>query len=388
MIKEKELPDGWEISNLSDICEIIMGQSPPGNSYNTNSSGIPFFQGKAEFGEKYPTVKKWTTKPSKIAKPEAILMSVRAPVGDINFCDIECCIGRGLAAIKPESKIDLHYIYFYLKKIKKKIESLGTGSTFKAITGRQLNAITIIVPPLSTQKKIVGILEKAEKLREWRKEADKLTDDFLKSTFLEMFGDPILNNKNFEIKKLNNICDVRDGTHDSPKYVSEGYPLITSKNLTKGHVDFSDVNLISKEDYDAVNKRSFVDDGDIIMPMIGTIGNPIVVKKERAFAIKNVALIKFTKTDISNIYIKYLLDSNYFNYIIAKNNRGGTQKFIALGDIRNFSIPIPPIELQNKFAEVVKQVEQLRESQKQSKQHTDNLFNALMQKAFRGELAC
>ena len=243
-------------------------------------------------------------------------------------------------------------------------------------------------PDMKKQEKIIKFIEKAEKAKEWRKKADDLTKDFLKSVFLEMFGDPVKNPKKYGIKKLNDICDVRDGTHDSPKYVNEGYPLITSKNLANGFIDFSEVNLISKKDFDLVNKRSFVDDGDIIMPMIGTIGHPIIVKKEKEFAIKNVALIKFTKTDVSNVFIKFLLDSHYFDYINLKNNRGGTQKFISLGDIRKFPIPLPPISLQNKFASIVKEVEAMKEQQKHSKNQIDNLFNALMQKAFKGEIKC
>ncbi len=102
------------------------------------------------------------------------------------------------------------------------------------------------------------------------------------------------------LEKLEDICDVRDGTHDSPKYVNEGYPLITSKNVTNGTIDFNNVNNISSEDYEKINRRSFVDDGDILMPMIGTIGKPIIVVKNRDFAIKNVALIKFNKSNVLN----------------------------------------------------------------------------------------
>jgi len=119
--------------------------------------------------------------------------------------------------------------------------------------------------------------------------------------------------------RLGDVCDVRDGTHASPKYVAQGYPLITSKNVTKGYLDFSDVNLISLEDFEEINKRSKVDIGDIIMPMIGTIGQPIVVKTiERPFAIKNVALIKINNNQIHNAFIKNMLESTLFSEYIDK----------------------------------------------------------------------
>jgi len=119
--------------------------------------------------------------------------------------------------------------------------------------------------------------------------------------------------------------------------------------------------------------------------MIGTIGHPVIIPNNiQEFAIKNVALIKFKNSTVLNIYIKFILDSPYFDQVTLKNNRGGTQKFIALGDIRNIPIPLPPLPLQQKFAKIVEQVEKMKENVKKTKQNSDELFNSLMQKAFRG----
>ena len=186
---------------------------------------------------------------------------------------------------------------------------------------------------------------------------------------------------------LGNICDVRDGTHESPKYQNEGYPLITSKNIVNGYIDFSHVNLITKKDFDSINKRSKVNIGDILMPMIGTIGNPIIVREKEQFAIKNVALIKFTNKDISNKYIKFLLDSPYFTHVAKKVNRGGTQKFIALGDIREIKIPLPfrnghpDLETQQKIVAILEKAESLKEKRKQAikllDEYTKSVFNEM-----------
>lgn len=176
-----------------------------------------------------------------------------------------------------------------------------------------------------------------------------------------MFGDPVKNTHKWKIENLGVVCDVRDGTHDSPKYINDGYPLITSKNLVDGYIDFTNVNTISKEDLDSVNKRSKVDLGDILMPMIGTIGNPIIVKEDKIFAIKNVALIKFKQqSKVINVYIKALLESDYFENAVSGSKRGGTQKFISLGNIRTLPIAVPPIELQNEFTAFVQQVDKLK----------------------------
>jgi len=159
----------------------------------------------------------------------------------------------------------------------------------------------------------------------------------------------------FELFKLGEVCDVRDGTHDSPKYVLDGFPLVTSKNIIDGKIDFTNVNLISKDDLDKVNKRSFVDDGDLIMPMIGTIGNPIIVKKDREFGIKNVALIKPKENSIiNNVYLKYILGSETINEHFLNEAKGVAQKYLSLGFLRDLEIPLPPLETQ---VEIVKEIE-------------------------------
>lgn len=163
------------------------------------------------------------------------------------------------------------------------------------------------------------------------------------------------NTKGWSFVPLSSVCDVRDGTHDSPKSCKTGYPLLTSKNFTNGFVDFQNAYLISEADFLAINKRSRVDAGDIVMPMIGTIGNPVIVDTDVPFAIKNVALIKFSPSSPSNIFIQKVLDSDYFKKIIGQRNRGNTQKFIALSDIRNLRIPVVPEILQNQFAAFVQQ---------------------------------
>ena len=177
--------------------------------------------------------------------------------------------------------------------------------------------------------------------------------------------------------RLGDICDVRDGTHDSPKYHDSGYPLVTSKNLSKGFVDFTDCNLISKEDYDKINIRSKVDVGDILMPMIGTVGNPVIVQIEPEFAIKNVALIKFYKDSrVLNKYIKVLLESNYFDRTVLSKIRGGTQKFISLNDIRRLEIILPPISEQLEIVDRIEKVNVLIDTRKEQLEKLNELVKA------------
>lgn len=149
-------PKEWTSKKLGDICDIVMGQSPPSSTYNSRKIGLPFFQGKAEFTELHPMVKKWCTEPNKIAEPNDILLSVRAPVGTTNIANQRCCIGRGLAAIRFPCHL---FLFYYLRHIKNELEEQGTGTTFKAISGEILKNTRLILPPLFEQQKIVEIIE-------------------------------------------------------------------------------------------------------------------------------------------------------------------------------------------------------------------------------------
>lgn len=161
----------------------------------------------------------------------------------------------------------------------------------------------------------------------------------------------------WEEKKLGEVNDVRDGTHDSPKYVQDGYPLVTSKNLTSEGLDFSDISFISEVDYISINKRSKVEIGDIIFGMIGTIGNPVLLKID-GFAIKNVALLK-KDGFIDNSFLIQLLQSSSFIKYISLENAGGTQKFLGLSQIRNFQLFSPSLPEQTAIGSFFQDIDQL-----------------------------
>jgi type I restriction enzyme S subunit len=156
-----KIPKTWEVTKLGnkELAEIIMGQSPPSSTYNKEGNGLPFLQGKMEFGEIYPSPILYCSQPIKIAEQNDILISVRAPVGDVNVAPYRLCIGRGLASIRFNSKkADSWFYFYYLRKIKNFLENIGKGSTFKAITKEDLEDLKIPYPPLFEQKKIAQIL--------------------------------------------------------------------------------------------------------------------------------------------------------------------------------------------------------------------------------------
>jgi type I restriction enzyme S subunit len=372
---------------LSEVATVAMGTAPPGSTYNENGEGLPLIAGAGDFGTRSPITKKWTSEPSRIAEPGDLIICVRATIGDLNWADRRYCLGRGVAGIRIDKRLtDAAYLARVLDAKRHDLAKLGTGSTFPAIRRADLEGFQIPLPTLPEQKRIAAILDAADALRAKRRESIEQLDSLVQATFMEMFGDPVANPKGWNVRKLGDICDVRDGTHDSPKYVDAGFPLLTSKNFASGQVDYTGAKLISEDDYWQINKRSAVGIGDLVMPMIGTIGNPVLITSKPDFAIKNVALIKFTADSPDQHYLRALLCSSYFDHVTAKANRGGTQKFVALKDLRGLPIPIPTRESQNRFASIVESIEQQKTRLKAHLAELDTLFASLQSRAFNGEL--
>lgn len=144
---------------LKDCCTIIAGQSPESKYYNTSGEGLPFFQGKADFGELYPTIRVYCSQPTKIAEKDDILLSVRAPVGPTNLAPCQVCIGRGLTAIRPSDALNLKYVLSFFRYFEAQLQQKGTGTTFKAITQDIIKNLEIPVPPLEEQERIVARIE-------------------------------------------------------------------------------------------------------------------------------------------------------------------------------------------------------------------------------------
>ena len=340
--------DGWEYKKLGDSCVIEYGtrvvqKKDGGTIYPVYGGG----------GETFRMDKYNRENCLVVARFAMSRTCVRYVTGKFFLND------SGLS-IKAGKELLQSYLNHHILHLNDDIYNLGKGAAQRNLDVNSFRNLIIAIPPLSTQLSIVSELDKINELIRLKNEQLNDYDKLSQSIFYEMFGDPVANDKKWDVESLGKVCDVRDGTHDSPQYLQESpYILITSKNLVNGKIDYSNVNYISEEDYIAINKRSQVDDGDIIMAMIGTIGNPIIVKlEERKFCIKNVALIKFfNESLVSNKYIHSLLNNDSYLSFIKSQNKGGTQKFVALGTIRKLPIPIPPLSFQQLFAQLIGLIE-------------------------------
>jgi len=382
------LPREWQVVELGDLLKIIAGQAPPSSSYNKNKIGLPFLRVNS-FNEKYPSTDTWTVHSLKECEERDILLSVAGTIGSINIADKKYSITRSIFALRVDTeKLHNLYLFYFLKTLKEKLSSFGTGSSQKIITIKTVESLRIPLPPLPIQKQIVSILEKAEKLKEMRKEADELTKDFLKAKFLEMFSQGLVKESSHVM--LEDICTrITDGEHITPRRVDKGIYLLSARNVLNHQVSLIDVDFIDEEEFKKISKRIVPQLGDILVSCSGTIGRVARVKEDYRFQlVRSVALIRPDTKKLNPIYLEYFFDTNYMQMQISKSINQSSQANLFQGKIKKLKIYLPTIDRQNKFASIVKEVEVMKEYQKQSRENIKNLFNNLLQKSFKGELVC
>lgn len=387
-----------KLESLGNIAQIIAGQSPPSSEYNKNGDGVPFFQGKADFGHTNPVARSWTTKTTKLSVPDDILISVRAPVGSVNINNIDACIGRGLSAIRVNKNISRDYVYQYLKVNEKRISKMGVGSTFTAINQKDLASIEIPIPEnLADQIRIAEVLTKVETLIQQRKESIDLLDDFLRSTFLDMFGDPVKNEKKWNIKTIEQLVSKNKyslkrgpfgGALKKDIFVKNGYLVYEQYHALNNDFSFERY-FINDEKFNEL-KAFEVKPGDIIISCSGVyLGKLSVIPKNAKKGIINQALLKVTlNNDIisTDFFLSIFRHESFRNKFFGNTRGSGVPNFPPMSDFKKFKFIYPPIKLQNKFASIVEKAENVKEKYVDSLKELENLFGALSQKAFKGEL--
>ena len=348
---------------LKDIAEITMGQSPDSLSYNNVKRGLPFYQGNADFGELYPIAKTWCDAPKKTAKKNDILISVRAPIGAINYTSEFCCIGRGLAAITVEDDIDRNYIYYFLKAKNSELINQGTGSTFKAIGRPVLEMLK--VPAISEKQKILIIksMDFLVDIIKLRKKELILLDELIKARFIEMFGtldDPA---DEFEKATLKKLCNkITDGKHGgcTSEEGTQRY-FVGAREIYDDEVHYDTAPEINVEEFEKDYKRCNIEIGDFLIVNTGeTIGKSAIASDERTehtLLQKSVALLKIKKDKLNPVFLKWCYRVNTRMYMVQS---ASAQPNLLLSKINGTVIYVPSIERQNQFADFVQQVDKSR----------------------------
>lgn len=344
---------------LKDIAEITMGQSPDSLSYNNVKRGLPFYQGNADFGELYPIAKTWCDAPKKTAKKNDILISVRAPIGAINYTSELCCIGRGLAAITVEDDIDRNYIYYFLKAKNSELINQGTGSTFKAIGRPVLEMLK--VPAISEKQKILIIksIDFLVDIIKLRKKELILLDELIKARFIEMFGDININNKNWHTEHLGKLCNIVRGSSPRPieKYLGGDIPWIKIGDAT----DEDNIYLNSTKEHiirEGVNKSRFVKKGSLIFANCGvSLGFARIISFDGCIHDGWLALENIDYRLNKEFLLLSLNQLTDHFRIIAPS---GTQPNLNIAIMQNFMQVIPPMELQETFVSFRRHVDKSR----------------------------
>ena len=371
---------------LKDVCIINMGQSPDSDSYNDNGEGVPFFQGNADFGERYPVTRKWCSAPTKIAVPEDILISVRAPIGAMNYAKEECCIGRGLAALTPDkTKVSPEFIFWLLKGKNAELNSKGTGSTFKAIGRKVLEETKVPDIPLEKQLEYSEILEKIYAIIQHRKSELQMLDDLIKARFVEMFGDET-NPLGWDVVNVEDVATVQVGVVIKPAqyYTDATNGVRAFRSLNIGPMNIKDNDWVYfSEEGNSKNAKSILKENDLLIVRSGAPGTACVVTKQYAGC--NAIDIIIAHPDMNKVNPNYLCAYTNFPHgkrQIDEGTGGAAQQHFNVGKYNKLQLMLPPIEKQDEFVLFLEQVTKSKVAVQKALDEAQLLFDSLMQQYF------
>lgn len=306
--------------------------------------------------------------------------------------NIEGSFGAFCKLVRPNKNINPRYLASFFKSVqyKRHIKKLLSGALINNLKNEYIDSLLIPELSDSDQLHIANLLSKAESLIAQRKDSIRLLDEFLKSTFLEMFGDPEKNPKNLPFTTLEKLCSVIvDCPHSTPVKSKEvtNYPCIRTSELTNGYISWSSMQYLDEDEYIKRTQRLIPEAGDIVYGREGTYGEAIRIPKTHKFSLgQRTMLFRPDYKKTNSIFLWAMVRSEFVYRQAKKKNSGSTVGHVNVKDIKQFRIINPPIELQTQFAEIVQKTEALKTQYQQSLQELENLYGSLSQKAFNGEL--
>ncbi|ATC81453.1 restriction endonuclease subunit S [Pseudoalteromonas agarivorans] len=365
------VPEGWYKSKLGLEAYLTMGQSPLSDTYNFEREGLPFFQGKTDFGTHRPKVRVWCNNPTKIAKKNSILFSVRAPVGEVNITDNDCCIGRGLAGIIGKT-IDQSYLYQNIQFLKKMFILLAQGSTFEAVNGSELKEFPLILPPLPEQQKIAKILTSVDEVIEkTQAQIDKLKD--LKTGMMQELLTHGIGHTEFKdspvgripadwsVVKIADLCShVVDCVNKTAPVVDfkTPYKMIRTTNVRHGRVDTENVRCVTKETFELWTRRLLPENGDLIFTREAPVGECGILKDSRGvFLGQRTMMYRASKARTSAEFLMYSIMSDYGKQQLEDFSGGSTVGHMRVPDCGRILIKTPPLDEQAKIVKLLGSVD-------------------------------
>jgi type I restriction enzyme, S subunit len=387
---------GWQTTKLGDLCEVIAGQSPEGKFYNANGKGMAFYQGKKDFGEKFiEAPKTWTTQITKVARDGDILMSVRAPVGPVNFATDEICIGRGLAAIRSRSELNRDFLFYQLLNLQPEIAG-REGAVFASINKSEIEALRFSFAPLAEQQRIVGILDEAfdgiatakASVEQNLQNARALFESHLQSIFTQRGA-------GWVEKQLEEVvatdCSLSYGIVQPGEEYSDGLPIVRPTDLTTQVIRLDGLKRIDPKLAEGY-KRTALQGGELLLCVRGSTGVVSIASPELAGGnvTRGIVPIRFDVAKLSQDFGYYLMSSGEFQNQIRKKTYGAALMQINIRDLRNIEVSFPSLKEQ---AEISAKLDDLHEKTQRLEslyQHKlvalDELKKSLLHQAFSGAL--
>ena len=297
----------------------------------------------------------------------------------------------GKLIVTKKEDIHIPFLQYALnrKKVKKYYTKFAGGGLQLNIGKKEVLSVEIPLPPLPTQKKIAALLDAADEYRQKTKALIEKYDQLAQSLFLDMFGDIITNTKNFTIQKLENLCDeLFLGLTSKVDYVENGgYPLVRATDINTGILSFKNVKFISETQHKKLTSRRITQQGDVLISKSGSLGTCAIVDTDREFSTyESIFTVRTSKTKLNNKFLVYLVRNESFQLKLIGNKVGGTVAHLNLKMFREFEFPVPPINEQNQFSDRIQLIEQQKQQAQAGLQKAEDLFNSLLQRAFKGEL--
>ena len=306
--------------------------------------------------------------------------------GEFNIARWKCSgalLNQRVCKLVAKIGTNEEYLRFAMSKLLKEIEQRTAFVTVKHLSAKELNKLELDVPELTKQDKIADILSRLERVIEARKEELEELDGLIKARFVEMFGDLRTNTKGWNIKTFDELSYlITDGEHATPKRTTEGIFLLSARNILNHSLQLADVDYIDQEEYDRISRRIVPQEGDVLISCSGTIGRCCSVPADIKFQmVRSAALIRF-KEEVKPIFAEYMITSDYLQEQINSSKTASSQANLFQGKIKTLKGFVPPIELQNQFADFVNQVNKSKVAVQKTLEKTQTLFDSLMQKYF------
>lgn len=387
-----KLPTGWKRQTLEDVAEVIMGQSPPGSSYNESGKGTPFFQGKAEFGEVYPTVKKYTTAGTKFAKQGDILMSVRAPVGPTNIAGINCVIGRGLAAIRAKDSITQDYLKWTLKHLEIEIQGKGKGTTFDSISGDALRETVVTIPPIAEQHQIVEILEDhlsrldaaLADIKQVRFKATQFRSALLNEAFV---GEKSSTWKTLTFRELGKWITGSTPSSKNKDFVGTEVPFVTPGDIADGGKILTVARRISKRGADVVR---VVSPPSIQLVCIGATLGKVGLSNSAVTTNQQINSLEPDTSVVLPEFAMWLLASAKYQENLWFASSSTTVPILNKGNLEKISVLLPDVSRQEEILQTLElnlsQITQILNTLDSLENQSRSFRRSLLQAAFTGQL--